>query len=174
VRDVEAAGAISLHFERRPAGGGAGPSPRVFLLLHAGDPRGRAAERRFRELLGLAPEVRDFEVVYGRTPSGPRQIAVLTRSVLQILYELGARIDTPETHAGAGAAADPRKRLLHVRQGERAPPDAYAAVQYRDRWFWIDAGDQRSKVAFAFAYVLQVLAESGHGQPTPIVTIPAQ
>ena len=35
-------------------------------------------------------------------------------------------------------------------------------------------GDYRSKGAFTFAHVLQVLAESGQGQPTPIVTIPAQ
>ena len=39
-------------------------------------------------------------------------------------------------------AADPRERI-HPRapRPERAPPDAYAAVPYRDRWFWIDAGD---------------------------------
>ena len=38
----------------------------------------------------------------------------------------------------------------------------------------IDAGDYRSKAAFTFAHVLQTLAESGHGQPTPVVTIPTQ
>jgi hypothetical protein len=71
-------------------------------------------------------------------------------------------------------AADPRDRLIWVRQGQRAPADAYAAVTYRDRYFWIDSDDYRSKTAFTFAYILQVLAESGRRQPTPLVTIPAQ
>ena len=69
---------------------------------------------------------------------------------------------------------EPGDRLIRVHQGDRPPKDAYAAVSYRDRWFWIEAGDYPSKGAFTFAHVLQVLAESGQGQPTPIVTIPAQ
>jgi hypothetical protein len=64
--------------------------------------------------------------------------------------------------------------LVVVRQGDRAPSDAYTAVEYRGRWFWIDAGDYRSKAAFAFAHILEVLADNGQRQPTPVVTIPAQ
>ena len=43
-----------------------------------------------------------------------------------------------------------------------------------DGWYWIEAGDFRSKLSFTFAYILQVLAESGRGQAAPVVTIPAQ
>ena len=50
----------------------------------------------------------------------------------------------------------------------------YTAVKYRGRWFWIDAGDYRSKAASAFAHILEVLADNGQRQPTPVVTIPAQ
>ncbi len=176
LREVQATGAVSLRFQRHPAGG------RVHLLLDGDDPRARAAARRVRQLLGVGPAEREFEVVYGRGRQGPGQVAVLTRSVLQILYELGSQMEVPEADirrgetraAEAGAPADPRERLVHVRHGRSAPRDAYAAVEYRDRWFWIDAGDYRSKSVFAFAHVLQTLAESGQGQPTPIVTIPGQ
>jgi hypothetical protein len=103
-------------------------------------------------------------------------VAVLTRSVLQVLYELGAQIEVSPADIARGETrpTEPGDRLIRVLQGDRAPADAYAAVAYRGRWFWIESGDYRSKGAFTFAHVLQVLAESGQGQPTPIVTIPAQ
>lgn len=175
LRTIQAAGAVSLRFER--GGSERGPDrPRVFLAL--GDDRSPAgdAARQVRRLLGLPAGVRELEVVYGRQPRGPGQMAVLTRSVLQVLYELGAQIEVSAADVARGETrpTDPGDRLIRVLQGDRAPPDAYAAVPYRGRWFWIEAGDYRSKGAFTFAHVLQVLAESGQGQPTPIVTIPAQ
>ena len=176
LREVQSAGAVTLRFQREPTGGP------VHLLLDGDDERAKAAARRVRQLLGIRPEVPEFEVVYGRGRRGPNQVAVLTRSVLQILYELASQMEVPEadTRRGdtlateAGAPADPRERLIQVRHGGSAPRDAYAAVEYRGRWFWIDAADYRSKASFAFVYILQTLAESSHGQPTPVVTIPSQ
>ncbi|MBD0276142.1 MAG: hypothetical protein ICV73_29985 [Acetobacteraceae bacterium] len=181
LREVQAAGAVGLRFERQPANG------RVHLLLDGDDPRAKDAALEVRRLLGVGPAATELEVVYGRGRREPGQVAVLTRSVLQILYELGSQVEVPEAdlHRGeaqadrAGAAADgspppTATRLVHVRQGRSAPSDAYAAVSYRGRWFWIEAGDYRSKAAFAFVHILQTLAESNHGQPTPVVTIPAQ
>lgn len=173
---VQAAGAVSLHMERNAPGG------RIFLVLDGADPRAKAAAGEVRRLLGVGEGVRDLEVVYGRARRGPNQVAVLTRSVLQILYELGSHIDVPDADVSRGdtlatPTAEPAvtgERLISVRQGRSAPADAFAAVPYRDRWFWIDAGDYRSKAAFTFAHVLQTLAESSHGQPAPVVTIPAQ
>ena len=178
LRTIQAAGAVSLRFERGPGGtsGGASGGARVFLQL--GGNRGPAGEaaRQVRRLLGLPPGARELEVVYGRQPRGPGQMAVLTRSVLQMLYELGAQIEVSPADVARGETrpTDPGERLIRVRQGDRAPADAYAAVEYRGRAFWIEAGDYASKGAFTFVHVLQVLAESGQGQPTPIVTIPAQ
>jgi hypothetical protein len=112
----------------------------------------------------------------GRAPGG--QVVILTRSVLQVLYELGAQIEVAEADVARGETlatdAGFGERLVRIGQGARAPADAYAAVPYRGRWFWIEQGDYRSKASFTFAYILQVLAESGRGQPTPVVTIPAQ
>ena len=177
LRRAQAAGAVSLHFRRIPS-----RPARVHLLLEGDGPRAKAAAVEVRRLLGVGPAQREFEVVYGRGRQGPNQVTVLTRSVLQILFELGSQIDVPEADVRfggtrateLGASSGPQDRLLHVRHGSSAPRDAYAAIEYRDRWFWIDAGDYRSKAVFAFAYVLQTLAESGQGQPTPVITIPTQ
>jgi hypothetical protein len=174
LRTIQAAGAVSLRFERGQGGA------RVFLQL--GDDRGPTGEaaRQVRRLLGLPPGMSELEVVYGRSPRGRGQVAVLTRSVLQMLYELGGQIDVAADVIARGETrpTDPGERLIRIRQGagpgDRAPADAYAAVQYRGRSFWIEAGDYASKGAFTFVHVLQVLAESGHGQANPVVTIPAQ
>jgi hypothetical protein len=174
LRTIQAAGAVSLRFERGAAG------PRVFLLLDDDrSPAGDAA-RQVRRLLGQPPGARELEVVYGRVPRSRGQVAVLTRSVLQVLYELGGQIEVSAEDVARGETrpTDPGERLIRIHQGARpgdkAPADAYAAVTYRGRAFWIAAGDYASKGAFTFLHVLQVLAESGQGQPTPIVTIPAQ
>jgi hypothetical protein len=143
LREVQSAGALTVRFHREPAGG------QAHLVLDGDDEGARAAARRVRQLLGLGPEVTEFEVVYGRRRLEPKQVAVLTRSVLQILYELGSQMEVPEADVRrgesrateAGAPTDPRERLIHVRHGRSAPRDAYAAVEYRDRWFWIDAAD---------------------------------
>jgi hypothetical protein len=155
LRQVQTHGAVGLRFDRQPVGG------HVHVLLEGDDPRAATAIRDVQRALGLGA-AREFEVVYGRSPGGPGQVAILTRSVLQVLYELGAPAD------GAGEA------LLTLHQGPREPTDAFAAVPYRGSWFWIAADDRRSKTVFAFAHVLQVLAESSAGQSPPVVTIPAQ
>ena len=175
LHEVQAVGSVSLRFERTAK------ESRVYVVLDDGEGRAAEALRQARRILGVGLTVREFEVIYGRVPTRPGQVAVLTRSILQILFELGTQVDVSpadvqrgDTPATASELTLARERLLTVRQGERAPDDAYASVQYRGRWFWIDAGDYPSKAAFTFVYVLQVLAESGHGQTNPVVTIPAQ
>ncbi|CAA9278817.1 MAG: hypothetical protein AVDCRST_MAG27-3607 [uncultured Craurococcus sp.] len=168
LRQAQAAGRVGLRFERHGSAG------RVFLLLEGDGP----AVRQARSLLGLGPSDGEAEVTYGQTRGGRGQVAILTRSVLQVLYELGAQIEVAAADVARGdtrATEDSfGERLIRIRQGPRAPADAYAAVPYRERWFWIEQNDYRSKASFTFAYILQILAESGRGQPTPMVTIPAQ
>jgi hypothetical protein len=171
MRQMQATGNLGLRFEQRPGGG-----RRVILLLDAEKGPGADAMRQMRRLLGVAPGSRELEVVYGGQRRAPGQLAVQTRSMLQILNELGAQVDVAEqdVQRGETGAALPGERIIRVLQGSKPPADAYAAVPYRDRWFWIPAGDYGSKAVFTFAYVLQVLAESGQGAPTPVVTIPTQ
>ncbi|RAI58741.1 hypothetical protein [Roseicella frigidaeris] len=170
MRQVQASGNLGLRFDLRPGG------RRVILLLDAEKGPGADAMRQMRRLLGVPPGSRELEVVYGGQRRAPGQLAVQTRSMLQILNELGAQVDVAEQDVKRGetGAALPGERIIRVLQGSKVPADAYAAVPYRDRWFWIPAGDYASKAVFTFAYVLQVLAESGQGAPTPVVTIPGQ
>jgi hypothetical protein len=52
------------------------------------------------------------------------------------------------------------------------PEDAFVSVRYRDRWFWIDDRDFRSKRTFSFLMLLFSLTETGGKEGLPLVTIP--
>ncbi len=147
------------------------------------DPDTEAEISSVRKLLGLDPEQREFKVVYGSLPADDQEIAILSRSMLEILLELGAYIDVPEPHvaqqrttpnaaqdADVAAGVEP---LLRVQSDEEKPADAYVAVDYRGHWFWIDDRDLKSKRMFSFLMFLFSLAETGSPEKTPVLTIPA-
>jgi len=111
-------------------------------------------------------------------------IAIQTRSAFQIMVELGADIEVPAAHAAERrtyptssepTAAGPNALLplVRIQSGTSAPGDAFAAVKYRDYWYWIDDRDLRSKGVFTFLMVIMTLAEKEEKAPPPVVTIPA-
>jgi hypothetical protein len=141
------------------------------------------AERdRAKEILGLNPEVQEFKVVYGAIPQNDREIAILSRSMLEILQELAAYIDVPEIHVAEQRAApnlvDNTEMagdvppLLCVQSDSEKPADAFVSVKYRDHWFWIDDRNFTSKKMFSFLMFLFSLTETGTPQQAPVLTIP--
>lgn len=136
-----------------------------------------------KRLLGLNPEKSEFSVAYGAAPDRDDVIALHTRSGFQILYELATFVDVPEAHEREHRAyphlptpPDGRERLpplIHIASGESKPSDTFAKVYYGDRWYWIDNRDLSSKAMFSFLLVMLTLADSGHGAPSPFVTIQA-
>ena len=53
-----------------------------------------------------------------------------------------------------GAASPERPPLLNIKSGASPPPDAYVAIQYKERWFWIGEDDIRSKSIFTSVMLL--------------------
>jgi hypothetical protein len=134
-----------------------------------------------RDLLGLTPGALEYSVALGSIPSTGTEIAVLTRSMLEILLECAHGVDVPESDVREGRAtmgnvalgekrADP---MIQIRCGKEVPSDAFAAVSYRGRWFWIEDSDIASKSKFTFLMILSSLAESGTTGPTPLITVGA-
>jgi hypothetical protein len=108
---------------------------------------------------------------------------MLTRSVMQVMMDLASYIDVPESDLAEGRAYRPQRGpeqeklfppILRVRNGDKAPEDAYAAVRYRGRWFWVDDRDHQSKAMFTSVLFLFSLTETGQAQAGPVVTIPAR
>jgi hypothetical protein len=138
--------------------------------------------RRVRELLGLSGESTDFEVTYGLFPREPNQVAMVTRSMMEIMLQLGFGIDLPPADVASGKVLQGKwqagdaegKPLVHIQSGPKEPAESYAAVRYKDNWYWIDETDVASKRTFTFLMILFSLAETGQGAPAPVVTVPSR
>ena len=60
--------------------------------------------------------------------------------------------------------------LLNIQSGSAPPSDAYAAVTYKGRWFWIADNDIRSKSIFSSVMLLFSISEVGIKSAAPVVT----
>jgi len=63
--------------------------------------------------------------------------------------------------------------MIRIRHARQRPDDAFAAVPYRDSWFYIDDRDYPSKKLFSFLMFVMTLTETGGKEGAPIVTISA-
>jgi hypothetical protein len=135
------------------------------------------------DILHLKPG-KDGEVtiVFGAVPRSDKELAVLSRSMAEILVELASGIEVPPEHIAAhrtppsgrvANAADPLERpFVRILSGPAAPVDAYSAVRYRNTWYWIDDSDIPSKNVFTGLLLLFSLAETGSVPQVPALTIP--
>ena len=155
----------------------------VMLVPPSDDARVKVPATRMRELLKLDPTINEYAVVFGSHAENDREIAILTRSVMEILIDLASYVDVPESDYAQGRVYRPLRTgeqdelfppLLRVRHGAMVPEDAYVAARYRGGWFWIDDRDQQSKAMFTSVLYLLSLTETGQTQAAPVVTIPAR
>jgi hypothetical protein len=140
--------------------------------------------RRIIELLGLNAKDSEFTVGYGSFADDDTEIALQTRSMLQVLVDVASYVDVPAADAAEGRVFTPPRTpeqermfppLLRVRTGPVQPADAYVSVRYREQWFWIDDRDPTSKTAFNFLMLMFSLTETGAPtQAAPVVTVPAR
>lgn len=136
----------------------------------------------FRRLLGMKPDATEINVIYGAVPTKEGEIAMLTRSIMDIIIELSAQIDVPAEQASEGRtyATSPEigdgsgqaPPLIRIRCSKEKPSDSFAAVNNRNYWFWIDDRDRQSKGIFSFLMVLFSLVETGTPPQAPTITVP--
>jgi hypothetical protein len=127
---------------------------------------------------------RTHRVLYGGWSGKGDEIAITTRSMLQVMQEIGILAQVPEADIAGGKATpgtstipsstSERPPLLNIMSGSAPPPDAYAAIRYKGRWFWIADNDVRSKSIFTGVMLLFSISDVGVRTPPPVVTIPAQ
>jgi hypothetical protein len=175
---IQRAGNIGIRVEARKDGSG------LLAVIRRAERGTKPGEDGFRvrTLLGLPEEGNEFEISYGLIPSKPNEVAVLTRSMMEIMLQLGFGIELPAEHTaggralpGLGQAGDVQTEpLVRIRSGAVAPADAYAAVAYKGYWYWIDDEDIASKRIFTFLMILFSLAETGQTVAAPVVTVPSR
>ncbi|APR36000.1 hypothetical protein BTO02_11865 [Paraburkholderia sp. SOS3] len=136
--------------------------------------------RFVRDTMHLSTKTNRYEIVYGQASPGGDQIAILTRSVLGILTNLGAQIEVPEASIRNGATkptvplvGGETRPTIVVHSGDAPGDNAYVAIRYGRSVYWVDRSDFDSKYAFTVVQNLMALAESDTNSKAPIVTIPA-
>ena len=135
------------------------------------------------KILQLDPKRRAFTVAYGGATGKGSDIGMNTRSMLQIMQELGTVVQVPATDMTSGQATQgavsgqPGETggalAVTISSGDAPPPDAYVAAQYNGRWFWIAKTDLHSKLTFGFVMLLFAISDTGQHAPAPTLTVPA-
>jgi hypothetical protein len=183
LREIQKSGAVGMQIKRKSRDDPS-ESTVMFIQREAIPPETRAALAEVRKLLGLKPDAWEITMRYGLIPRSDTEMALLTRSLLQIMITLATQIDVPPEHVAEGRTVasiasrgdgegEPRPRIMDIRNSTERPADAFTAVNYRDRWFWIDDRDFNSKRTFAFLMILFSLMETGSTGGMPVITIPA-
>ena len=137
-----------------------------------------------RRMLGLDPTAQDFTIAYASIAKNDREVAILSRSILEIIVDFASYIEVPDIHVeekrvnptqtedtGPGVPSTP---LIRIHSSREKPADAFVAVPYRGYWFWIDDRDLPSKRIFSFImFIFTLVEDTGRKEGAPIVTIPA-
>jgi hypothetical protein len=177
---LQSADAFGLDVEDR---GGKGTGVVTFFRSATADKTSIEAARTARELLRLSPDAKEFRISFGALPQDDKEIAMLTRSMLEILMEATAGVEVPDSDIKEGRASKiddqaPPAEIkgtfkVRVRSSSGKPPasEAFAAVRYRNQWFWIDDRDLDAKRGLSFLMMLFTLVESGATAAPPVLTI---
>ena len=170
---IQRTGGLGVRVEARKDGSA------VVMMMRRDDVDSlRDVRRRLRSLLGVDDDATEFDVTYGLLPRNRRELALLTRSMLEIMLNLGVGVELPRAHAEDGRAPAWRNAgssvPVRIRAGVTPPTDAYAMVAYKDHWYWIEDTDVAGKRTFTFLMILFSLAETGQPPAAPVVTVPSR
>lgn len=178
MHEIQVSGTLAMRIEARPDGDAL---VMLFLTHDSTEIADNLAE--VREILRLNPEATQFDVIYAGAARGDTEIAMLSRSMTEIVLELSQGVEIPDIHVEEGRAIpsdlirdDSGKIMdtrLHVHAQKDEPIDAQIKVYYRDHWFYIDDRDLQSKRVFSFLIFLFSMAETSDASSGPAVTISA-
>jgi hypothetical protein len=180
MRQVQAAGAVGMRVEEDKAKGSTG-----VVFFRRGDLPADIAEKsaEIRRLLKMPADQEKFVLTYSPARGADGELAVNSRSMLQIMQALASHIDVPNAHVKDRSAwpstektatAESSQHNVRIYSGKDKPAGAFATVRYRDHWFWVDNGDFRTKRALTVIMFIFTLADTGNAEKLPLITIPAQ
>jgi len=177
IRKIQTDGAVGMRVKRKDKEEAA-----VLVFRGKRDPATDALSLEVRKMLGLDPQTGEINVVYGTVPRDNKEIALQTRSLLEVIIDLSADIEVPAahvqeqrvnpTHVEQVDARGTIPPLIRIRSSPEKPGDAFVSIPYRNSYFWIDDRDMRSKKIFSFLMFVFTLVETGDKGMAPIVTIP--
>jgi len=135
-----------------------------------------------RQLIGLAGGNR-FRITDRVTHLKDDEISIQTRSVMAMMEFMARGVEVPLEHLKDGWVIDhglqssegeaARKLIpFRMRSSKNRPENAFAAVRFRDNWYYIDQADITSKRALGLIIVLFRLQAPTPSGAAPILTLP--
>ena len=180
LREVQGAGAFGMRVEENKDKGSTGV---VFFRRGDLSPELAAKAAEVRRLLKLHPDDDRFMLTYSPVRGAENELAVNSRSMMQIMQAFASYVEVPAAHlqdrsawpsVESAPSADNAQQRVRVFSGKDKPANAFAAVRYRDHWFWVDNSDRETKRALTVIIFFFTLAETGSSERLPLITIPAQ
>ena len=154
------------------------------VVIHKYAPEYSDEVREFLNLLELPSPVDEgkdivLSIKFALKSTKGADIAIETRSTMDLIEILRASVEVPKEHAEKGFAIHyPPTGLagkkIRIRTAEKRPRMASVAVNYSGYWFYIDRSDQRTKKAFGTLRTLSdiIIARTAEQQPIPVLTVP--
>jgi hypothetical protein len=177
MRAIQLAGGIGMRVTRMDK-----QEATAMIIKEKRDPKTEALAEDVRKMLGLEPHASDLNVVYGAIPRNDKEIALLTRSLLEVITDLSANIEVPAVHVAERRVAPTHVEkavqggemppLIRIQSSSEKPGDAFVSIPYRNWYFWIDDRDFMSKKIFSTLMFIFTLVETGEKGTAPVVTIP--
>ncbi len=184
IREMQSAGTLEIRIVRKK------DTPETSVMIFKpgkNDPAAEAKRKEIGAILGLAPDLKEISVLYGGSCGENNEIAMQTRSMLQIMLELGFGIELPAADIASGSAWPGPKDdgqvndgqvggkglRLRILSGDAQPTDAFISVPYHGRWFWVPDKDVVSKNLFSSVMLLFSVSDKGAQATAPVVTVPA-
>ncbi len=177
---VQRSGTVAIRVQPEKKGEGAA----VMVFARNTNKNIEADRKLIRKILGLDPRADEFTLVFGVLPRNDREIAILSRSMLDILVELSGSIEVPKVYVAEKRTYPSREEgyfeghkiqpLIRIYSGKNKPSDAFVMVRNRGYWYWIDDRDFISKRVFSIIMFLFTLTEKPVKEALPIVTIPTR
>ncbi len=135
-----------------------------------------------RRLLKMPEEMQKFNLVYSPMPGGTNELAVGSRSMFQIMSAFASYTDVPESDVKeqrvppslSSTTNTAKSDQFRIKCSPEKPTNAFAAVHYRNKWFWVDDRDWRTKRALSAVIFMFTMADTGGNEQLPLITIPAQ
>jgi len=173
LRVLQQAGAVSLFVRVKPD---KERVPIISFITENQPPAVLSAVAEIKRLLRLDSNANEFRLIFGARAAENTEIALQTRSLIQIMGALAGLVEVPPENAAQAVAVKSsspgRPQIFRVTSSEKRPRGAFVAIHYREHWYWIDDRDLKSKRVFALILLLFSMSDSKAGDNLPVLTIP--
>lgn len=127
-----------------------------------------------KTLLGIKGNKEILRVSYGSLVNDSVEIALKTRSLLEVITDIASAVEVPAEHIVSKQALPMENNFpfLRIHSSNTIPKDPFFAINYNGFWFYLDKTDYESKKKFSFLLLLSSLSDLDDHQGSPVLTIP--